>query len=67
MQVEQEKHKNKKLVTDFEEMTSVIKEGESDSKAINESGMQALMLKNQKLEGKIRDLEGVRRESAELK
>lgn len=65
--MEQEKHKNKKLVTDFEEMTSVIKEGESDSKAINESGMQALMLKNQKLEGKIRDLEGVRRESAELK
>ena len=45
-QVEQEKGKNKKLVNDFEQMVSVIKEGDADKKAINDNSLQAMVVKN---------------------
>ena len=48
-------------------MTSVLEKGESDQKAISDSSAQAMIVKNQKLEGKIRDLEGIRRENADHK
>jgi len=38
-QVEQEKKKNKKVISDFETMTSMIKESESDSKALNDGNL----------------------------
>lgn len=45
----------------------MIKEGESEQKSISESGLQAMMLKNQKLEARLRELEGTRNENKELK
>jgi len=37
--VDQEKKKNKKVLSDFETMTSMIKESESDSKALNDGNL----------------------------
>ena len=44
-QVEQERQKNKKLINDFDAMTSVLEKGESEQKAISDSGMQAMVVK----------------------
>lgn len=54
-QLEMEKQKNKKLMSDFEQMSNVIDQGETDKKQISENGMHALEIKCKKLEAKIRD------------
>ena len=48
-------------------MVGSIKEGESTSKAISDGSTQAMFLKNQKLESKVRDLEHFKKECHELK
>ena len=45
----------------------MVKEGETESQTIKESSLQTLMLKNQKLEARLRELEGTRHENKELK
>ena len=66
-QIEQEKAKNKKLINDFDQMTNMIKESESEQKSISDNGLQAMIIKNQKLEVKLRELESIKKENAELK
>jgi len=66
-QIEQEKAKNKKLLNDFDQMTNMIKDGESEQKSISDNGLQAMMIKNQKLEVKLRELENIKKENKELK
>ena len=66
-QIEQEKLKNKKLIQDFDQMVGTIQTGESNAKAISDGNMQQMILKNQKLEQKIRDMEHVKKENQELK
>jgi hypothetical protein len=48
-------------------MVDTIKEGETDKKNINENGFQAMLIKNQKLEIKIKELENFKNENKELK
>lgn len=48
-------------------MTLMISDDKSDKKAINDNSLQAMMLKNQKLEAKIRDLEHLKKEITEIK
>lgn len=45
----------------------MISDDKSDKKAINDNSLQAMMLKNQKLEAKIRDLEHLKKEITEIK
>ena len=52
---------------DFAEMENIISQGHSDKQAINDHTLQSMMLKNQKLEHKIKDIETVKRENVELK
>lgn len=48
-------------------MTNMIKDGESEQKSISDNGLQAMMIKNQKLEVKLRELENIKKENKELK
>ena len=66
-QIEQEKLKNKKLIQDFDQMVGTIQTGESNAKALTDSSTQQTILKNQKLEQKLRDVEHVKKENQELK
>lgn len=66
-QIEQERQKNKKLINDFDQMTNMMKEGETESKTIKDNSIQTMVLKNQKLESKVRELEGARNENKDLK
>ena len=66
-QIEQEKMKNKKLIQDFDQMVGTIQTGESNAKALTDSSTQQTILKNQKLEQKLRDVEHVKKENQELK
>ena len=52
-QVDQEKKKNKKILNDFDQVTTMIKTNDSDSKAISDNSLQAMLIKNQKLEVKL--------------
>tara|TARA_B110000285_G_C14587236_1_gene364755 strand:+ start:46 stop:285 length:240 start_codon:yes stop_codon:yes gene_type:complete len=67
LQLEQEKNKNKKLIADFDQMTSMMKDDTSDKKASVDSNLQAMVLKNQKLEAKLRDMEVLQKEIGEIK
>jgi len=66
-QIEQERLKTKKLQQDFESMDTIMKQGATDKAAISESSMQSMMLKNQKLESKLKDLESAKKDNHELK
>lgn len=48
-------------------MVLTIKEGESDQKTISENSFQAMLLKNQKLEAKLQQIEPIKKENHELK
>ena len=48
-------------------MITTIKDGESDQKAMSENSFQAMLLKNQKLEAKLRELDNIKKDNHELK
>mmetsp|Transcript_41497 Transcript_41497/g.63339 ORF Transcript_41497/g.63339 Transcript_41497/m.63339 type:complete len:164 (-) Transcript_41497:1979-2470(-) len=48
-------------------MDTIMKQGATDKAAISESSMQSMMLKNQKLESKLKDLESAKKDNHELK
>lgn len=48
-------------------MTSMMKDDSSDKKASNDSNLQAMVMKNQKLEAKLRDMEVLQKEIKEMK
>ena len=48
-------------------MTKMMTEGGAEQKEFNEKNNHALVLQNQKLENKIKDLDQVRRDNHELK
>ena len=66
-QIEMEKQKNKKIMSDFDQMSTVIDQGESDKKQISDGTFNSLQIKCKKLEAKIRDLEHYKKESNDLK
>ena len=67
LQLDQEKAKNKKLIADFDQMTAMMKDESTDKKASNDSNLQAMVMKNQKLEAKLRDMEVLQKEIKEIK
>ena len=48
-------------------MVSTINEGNADKKQLSDNAYQQIMLKNQKLEAKVKELEGVRKENSDIK
>jgi len=45
----------------------MMKDDSSDKKASNDSNLQAMVMKNQKLEAKLRDIEVLQKEIKEMK
>lgn len=48
-------------------MTAMMKDESTDKKASNDSNLQAMVMKNQKLEAKLRDMEVLQKEIKEIK
>jgi hypothetical protein len=48
-------------------MTTMVSESDSDTKAIKDGNLQAMIVKNQKLESKLAQFEPIKKEVSELK
>jgi hypothetical protein len=52
-----ERQKNKKLISDFDQMTQMMTDGGAEQKEFSDKNYQASVLQNQKLENKVKDLD----------